>query len=133
MELPEHIAVGLNDTAQRGDWNKAAPPEFALPTETWRELIARRQPIFGEVREKLAAGEVQNVNDLITLNLDSERFARDVIVNSEGPELSAPSGAPDPCLRPGPRLRLRCLSIRRPQHPGTAVLGRVAGDARLPR
>ena len=86
LELPEHIAAGLNDTAQRGDWNQAAPPEFALPTETWRELIARRQR-YAEVREKLAAGEVQNVNDLITLNLDSERFARDVIVNSEGSDL----------------------------------------------
>ena len=85
-ELPEHVAVGLNDTAQRGDWNQAAPQEFALPTETWRELIARRQR-YAEVRNKLAAGEVQSVNDLITLNLDSERFARDVIVNSEGPEL----------------------------------------------
>ena len=86
LELPECIAVGLNDTAQRGDWNQAAPGEFALPTETWREMIARRQR-YAEVREKLAGGEVQSVNDLITLNLDSERFARDVIVNSEGPEL----------------------------------------------
>ena len=39
------------------------------------------------MRGKLADGEAQSVNDLITLNLDSERFARDVIVNSEGPEL----------------------------------------------
>ena len=86
LELPAHIAAGLNDVAQRGGWNQAAPPEYALPTETWRELIARRQR-YGEVREKLASGAVQSVNDLITLNLDSERFARDVIVNSEGPEL----------------------------------------------
>ena len=42
-ELPDNIAAGLDDTAQRGDWNRPAPPEFALPTETWRELIARRQ------------------------------------------------------------------------------------------
>ena len=86
LELPEPIAAGLSDVAQRGGWNQAAPPEYALPTETWRELIARRQR-YGEVREKLASGAVQSVNDLITLNLDSERFARDVIVNSEGPEL----------------------------------------------
>ena len=86
LELPGDIACGLDNTAQRGAWNQAAPEEFALPTETWRELIARRQR-YAEVRDKLAAGEVQSVNDLITLNLDSERFARDVIVNSEGPEL----------------------------------------------
>ena len=30
---------------------------------------------------------MQSVNDLVTLNLDSERFARDIIVNSDGPEL----------------------------------------------
>ena len=86
LALPDGITCGLDDTSQRGDWNQAAPVEFALPTETWRELIARRQH-YAEVRDKLAAGEVQSVNDLITLNLDSERFTRDVIVNSEGPEL----------------------------------------------
>ena len=86
LALPEHIARGLDDTTQRVDWNQAAPKEYALPTETWRELIARRQR-YAEVRDKLDAGDVQSVNDLVTLNLDSERFARDVIVNSEGPEL----------------------------------------------
>ena len=86
LELPKHIARGLDDTAQRAAWNQAAPEEYALPTETWRELTARRQR-YAEVRDKLAAGDVQSINDLITLNLDSERFARDVIVNSEGPEL----------------------------------------------
>ena len=86
LELPEDIACGLNHVSQRGEWNRAAPVDYALPTETWRELIARRQR-YQEVREKLASGSVQSVNDLITLNLDSERFARDVIVNSEGPEL----------------------------------------------
>ena len=85
-ELPDHIARGLGDTTQRGDWNQPAPEEHALPTETWRELIARRQR-YAEVRDKLAAGGVQSVNDLVTLNLDSERFARDIIINSEGPEL----------------------------------------------
>ena len=86
LELPDNIAAGLDDTAKRGEWNRPAPEDYALPTETWRELIARRQR-YEEVRGKLADGEAQTVNDLITLNLDSERFARDVIVNSEGPEL----------------------------------------------
>ena len=86
LELPDYITRGLDDTAQRAGWNQVAPAEHALPTESWRELIARRQR-YKEVRDKLAAGHVQSVNDLITLNLDSERFARDVIVDSEGPEL----------------------------------------------
>ena len=84
--LPDDIALGVDDPAQRTGWNKTAPPEYALLIETWRELIARRRR-YEEVRSKLAADEVQDVNDLITLNLDSERFARDVIVNSEGPDL----------------------------------------------
>ena len=36
---------------------------------------------------KLVAGEVQDINDLITLNLDIELFAKNVIEQSEGPEL----------------------------------------------
>ena len=57
-----------------------------LPTETWREHVARRNRCL-ELREKLKSGEVHTVNDLITLNLDIWQFARDAIVNSEGPEL----------------------------------------------
>ena len=85
-ELPSETAAGLNDVAHRGGWNDAAPPEYALPTETWREHVARRQR-YEDVRAKLAAGEVTSVNDLITDNLDIEQFAVDVIAGSEGPEL----------------------------------------------
>ncbi len=85
-ELPPDIAEGLNDVSKRGGWNKAAPAEHALPTETWREHVARRQR-YEEVRAKLAAGEVTSINDLITYNLDIEKFALDVIAGSEGPEL----------------------------------------------
>ena len=85
-ELSPEIAVGLKDVSKRGDWNKAAPPDYALPTETWREHVARRQH-YEEVRAKLTAGEVTSINDLITYNLDIEKFAQDVIAGSEGPEL----------------------------------------------
>ena len=86
FELPEHIASGIDDVSKRGGWNKPAPDDFALPTETWREVVARRQR-YEQVKAKLQAGEVQEINDLITLNLDIEQFARDVIAQSEGPEL----------------------------------------------
>ena len=85
-ELPPDIAEGLSEVSKRGGWNKAAPADYALPTETWREHVARRQR-YEEVRAKLAAGEVTSINDLITYNLDIEKFALDVIVESEGPEL----------------------------------------------
>ena len=86
LELPEDIAAGLDDVSQRSGWNRPAPEEYALPTETWREVVARRRRYQG-VRDKLAAGEVSDANDLITLNLDAEQFAFNVIVQSEGPEL----------------------------------------------
>ena len=49
---------------------------------------ARRPPgaLPGNPREA-GRGEVHEINDLITLNLDIWQFARDAIVNSEGPEL----------------------------------------------
>ena len=86
FELPDEIAAGISDMSKRGGWNAPAPDDYALPTETWREVVARRTR-YEEVRAKLASGEVQNVNDLITLNLDIERFAKDVIAQSEGAEL----------------------------------------------
>ena len=86
FDLPDEIAAGSHDVSQRGGWNRPAPDDYALPTETWREVVARRQR-HAEVRAKLAAGEVQEVNDLITLNLDVEQFAKDVVAQSEGPEL----------------------------------------------
>lgn len=85
-ELPPEIASGLNDISKRGEWNKPAPSDYALPTETWREHIARRQR-YGEIHAKLAAGEVTTINDLITYNLDIEKFALNAIEGSEGPEL----------------------------------------------
>ncbi len=85
-KLPAEIAAGIKDVAKRGGWNKAASAECALPTETWREVVARRQR-YEEVRKKLAAGEVRQVNDFITLNLDLRQFAQDVVQNCEGPDL----------------------------------------------
>ena len=85
-ELPPEIAAGLDDVSKRDGWNKPAPSDYALPTETWREHVARRQR-YEEVHAKLAAGEVTSINDLITYNLDIEKFAQDVIAGSERPEL----------------------------------------------
>ena len=85
-ELPPDIAAGLDDVSQRSGWNKAAPAEYALPTETWREHVTRRRR-YEEIRAKLSAGEVASIDDLITYNLDIEKFVLDVIAGSEGPEL----------------------------------------------
>ena len=86
LDLPEEIAVGIKSVSKRTEWNKPAPPEYALPTEIWREVVARRQR-YEEVRDKLSKGEINSINDLITYNLDIRQFAQDVIENCEGPEL----------------------------------------------
>ena len=86
IPLPGDIEAGVKDVTQRGGWNRPAEAPYALPTETWREHIARRQRCLA-VRNKLSNGEVHTINDLITLNLDIWQFARDAIVGAEGPEL----------------------------------------------
>jgi hypothetical protein len=91
IPLPPAIEEGLDPTKpnlleRRKPWNKAATPEYALPTETWREVVARRKR-HDEVKGKLAAGEVRFINDFITYNLDIRQFAQDAIENAEGPEL----------------------------------------------
>ncbi len=86
LPLPAEIAAGLNDVSKRKGWNKPARSEYGLPTETWREVAARHQR-YEEITKKLLAGEVRDINDLITLNLDIRQFAQDIIENCEGPEL----------------------------------------------
>jgi hypothetical protein len=86
LDLPVEIAAGIEDVLQRGGWNKPAAAGFALPTETWREHVARRQRCRS-LRQKLAAGEVAQINDLITYNLDIRQFAQDVITSCESSDL----------------------------------------------
>lgn len=86
LDLPEDIAAGVGNVSSRDGWNRAASGEYALPTETWREHIARRDRCL-EVRKKLADGEVTQINDLITFNLHIRRFAEDAIAGCANPEL----------------------------------------------
>lgn len=84
--LPENIAIGLDTAApdlirRRKDWNTPTPATHALPTEIWRETIARHQRCH-ELRRKLRAGEVRDPADLVTLNLDIRQFVQDVITNA---------------------------------------------------
>jgi hypothetical protein len=88
LKLPTEIAAGIKDVSKRAEWNKPTPAEHALPTEIWREVVARRER-YEEIRKKLAAGEIADINDFITYNLDIRQFAQDVIENSEPDLLSA--------------------------------------------
>ena len=70
----------------RDGWNRSAPSEFALPTEIWREVVARRQR-YHEIRQQIEKGEVREINDLVTYNLDIRQFAQDMVTAIEAPEL----------------------------------------------
>ena len=91
-DLPDFVQTGMKDPNARmfdrrynlSQSEKDDP--IRLPTETWREYVARRTRCL-EIRAKLHAGEVHDINDLITLNLDIWQFARDAISKCEGPEL----------------------------------------------
>ena len=86
LALPENIARGVGDVGGRGDWNQPAPPEYGLPTEIWRETVARRQR-YEEVKAKLVKGEVKTIGDFVTLNLNVRQFALDALTTWEGADL----------------------------------------------
>ena len=85
-ELSPEIDAGIGDVSKRTQWNNPAPSKYALPTEIWREVAARRKR-YEEVCAKLSNGEIHEVDDLITYNLNIRQFAQDIIENCEGPDL----------------------------------------------
>ena len=85
-ELPANIAAGISHVSARSKWNKEADDAYALPTETWREVIARRQR-HQEILEKIKTGKITTIEDVITYNLDIRQFAQDAIQYAESPDL----------------------------------------------
>ncbi|MCZ2103428.1 MAG: Eco57I restriction-modification methylase domain-containing protein [Comamonadaceae bacterium] len=94
--LPDFVQTGMHDAKARmferrynlgeATFTTATGERGTLPTETWREYVDRRSRCLA-VRSKLANGEVQSADDLITLNLDIRQFMQDVIDTSTGPQL----------------------------------------------
>ena len=41
--LPDQVAAGIDDVARRRGWYQPAADACALPTESWRERVARRR------------------------------------------------------------------------------------------
>ena len=81
--IPEYIALGLDTTQphlleRRKNWNTRTPEPFALPTEIWRETIERLQRCE-DILGKISHGEIHEVNDFITYNLDIRRFTQDLL------------------------------------------------------
>ena len=78
-ELPSsHIP--LSDL--RSEWNKRTPEQWGLPTEIWRETIERLNRAR-EIKAKITAGEITDINAFITYNLDIRQFAQDLLANAD--------------------------------------------------
>ena len=94
--LPDFVQIGMHDPQARmfdrrynlgeAQFRIATGEAGTLPTETWREYVERRQRCL-EVRDRLARGQVQDTDDLITLNLNIRQFMQDVIDNCDSPVL----------------------------------------------
>jgi len=79
--LPEEVSDGINYVSKRTEWNKPASANLALPTEIWREVVDRRNRYF-EIKTKIDNGDLTNINDFITWNLNIRQFAQDTIENT---------------------------------------------------
>lgn len=86
-EIPDTIAIGIDTTSpnlleRRKGWNTKTSEAFALPTEIWRETIERLQrceSIIGKIKR----GEIININDFITYNLDIREFVKDLLDDTD--------------------------------------------------
>ncbi len=87
MEIPQEIAVGIDTTKpnlleRRSHWNEKTPEDFALPTEIWRETIERLQR-YQSIKAKIEQGEITEINDFITYNLDIRQFVQDLLAQTD--------------------------------------------------
>ncbi len=85
--IPNEIAEGVDTTKpqlleRRSHWNERTPEPFCLPTEIWRETVERFQRC-DELRSKIASGEIHEINDFITYNLDIRQFTYDLLQGSK--------------------------------------------------
>lgn len=83
QRIPRNIAAGIDTSKpklleRRKDWNTKTDEAFALPTEIWRETVGRLkrcETILGKIK----SGEITEINDFITYNLDIREFVKDLI------------------------------------------------------
>ena len=85
--IPDYIAEGIDTTRpnlleRRGRWNERTPEPWALPTEIWRETIERLQR-YESIHQKIANGEILEVNDFITYNLNIRQFVYDYLQDTD--------------------------------------------------
>lgn len=81
--IPEEIIKGLDTQSpglleRRKAWNNPTPANYGLPTEIWRETVARFQK-YRETVDMLQNGGVSSFNDFITYNLNIPKIAYDFL------------------------------------------------------
>jgi hypothetical protein len=84
--IPSNIAEGIDTSLpnlleRRKDWNGKTVDQFALPTEIWRETIERLQRC-DDILGRITRGEIAQINDFITYNLDIRSFASDLLAGA---------------------------------------------------
>jgi tRNA1(Val) A37 N6-methylase TrmN6 len=87
VNIPENIKNGIDTSKpnlleRRKDWNIITPEDIGLPTEIWRETIARLQRYF-ELRKNISKGKIQEINDLITYNLNIRKLIQDFLEQTQ--------------------------------------------------
>lgn len=85
--LPDYIEQGIDTSTpnlleRRARWNEKTHDELALPTEIWRETVERRERYF-DIKNKIVSGEITQINDFITYNLDIRQFVYDLLAKAE--------------------------------------------------
>ncbi|MDX9919359.1 MAG: Eco57I restriction-modification methylase domain-containing protein [Paludibacter sp.] len=83
LPLPDFIEKGIDTTQpnlleRRSRWNEPTYEQHALPTEIWRETVERRQRCK-KLINKISNGEITQINDFITYNLDIRTFVQDLL------------------------------------------------------
>lgn len=84
-ELPESLKTSLEDVTQRREWNDQAPEEYALPTETWRNCLTRRDRAK-KLRGRVKMG-LKSTDEVVSLNIDLEQVVLDIITGTDKPEV----------------------------------------------
>ena len=84
--IPNEIAVGIDTTKpnlleRRSHWNERTPESLGLPTEIWRETIERLER-YRNIKAKIENGEITDINDFITYNLDIRQFIYDYLAHT---------------------------------------------------
>lgn len=87
QSIPEEIAIGLDTTKpnlleRRTRRNERTPEPLALPTEIWRETIDRLKR-YRNIKAKIENGEITEINDFITYNLDIRQFVADYLAHTQ--------------------------------------------------